>query len=95
MGMPKGTRWKRLAVLSDVVNQEHGPDLAHLLWANRIEYEWWNRSAPKGAGNGQRARCTVDNLMREDHIHGEEWCMVRRGDWPIAFVLAKSLGVSL
>lgn len=95
MGMPRGSQWKRLAVFSDILNQEHGPDIAHLLWANRIETEWWKRSAARGEGNGQPARCVIDNLMREDHPHSEEWLMVRRGDWPMAFVLAKALGVSL
>lgn len=95
MGMPKGTRWKRLAVFSDAINNQHAPHMAHVLWANRIETEWWKRSVPRGEGNGHHARCVVNNLGREDHPLSEEWLMVRCGDWPMAFVLAKSVGVSL
>lgn len=95
MGMPRGSKWKRLAVFSDAVNDDKGPDIADLLWANRIDAEWWKRSVPRGKGNGHRARCVVDNLMREDHPLSEEWLMVRYGDWPMAFVLAKAIGVEI
>ncbi len=94
MGMPRGSRWKRLAVFSDEVNQEHAPELARVLHGRRIEMEWWHRSVPRGQGKG-RALCVVDNLMRDGHPQSEEWLMVRRGDWPIAFVLAKNLGMTL
>lgn len=94
MGMPRGSKWKRLAVFSDAINQEHAPDIARVLRANRIEMEWWHRSAPRGQGKGD-ALCVVDNLMREGHPLSEDWLMVRRGDWPMAFVLAAHLGLSL
>ena len=94
MGMPKGSNWKRLAIFSDVSNNAIAPDIAHLLWANRIEYEWWQRTVPAAHGPGT-ARNQVSNLGRDVHPNGEEWLMVRRGDWPMAFVLAKALGVSL
>lgn len=94
MGMPRGSRWKRLAVFSDLVNPEIAPDVWHLLWANRIEIEWWRRSVQRGKGP-RPSRNPINNLMRDDHPHGEEWLMVRRGDWPMAFVLVKALGVSL
>jgi hypothetical protein len=92
--MPRGSYWKRLAVFSDEVNQEHAPDVARVLRAERIEMEWWHRSVPTGQGKG-RALCVVDNLGREGHPLSEEWLMVRRGDWPMAFVIAKHFGVSL
>lgn len=94
MGMPRGSRWKRLAVFSDEVNQAHAPALSQVLRANQIELEWWHRSAPRGKGKG-RCLCVVDNLMRDGHPLSEEWLMVRRGDWPMAFVLAKDMGVRL
>jgi hypothetical protein len=94
MGMPRGSRWKRLAVFSNIVNPDSAPDIDHLLWANRIEMEWWNRSVPRGKGP-RPSRNPINNLMRDEHPHDEARLMVRRGDWPMAFVLAKSLGVSL
>lgn len=94
MGMQRGSHWKRLAVFNDKVNQGHAADVARVLHAYRVDMEWWHRSVARGQGIG-RALCVVDNLMREGHPLSEEWLMVRRGDWPMAFVLAKHLGVSL
>lgn len=94
MGMPRGSKWKRLAVFNDQVNIKHAPDVSRVLHAYRIDMEWWHRSAARGGGKG-RALCVVDNLMQEGHPLSEEWLMVRSGDWPMAFVLAKHLGVSL
>lgn len=93
MGMPKGSKWKRLAIFSDMVNSANGPDISHLLWANRIEYEWWARTVP--AKHYGCVRFGPQQIGRDYHPHSEEWIMVRRGDWPMAFVLAKDLGIVL
>lgn len=41
------------------------------------------------------ARNPINNLCRDRHPLNEKWLMVRRGDWPLAYVLAKSCGVAL
>lgn len=94
MGMPKGSNWKRLAIFSDAINSASAPDFCHLLWANRIEYEIWQRTVPAVNGSGT-ARNQVSNLGRDAHPLSEEWLMVRRGDWPMAYVIAKEFGVRL
>lgn len=93
MGMPRGSKWKRLAVFSDLVNRGNAPEASHLLWANRIDYEWWKRTIP--ATEHMPIRTGPQAMGRADHPLSEEWLMVRRGDWPMAFVLVKELGVSL
>ena len=93
MGMPKGSKWKRLAIFSDEVNSGIAPDVSHLLWANKIEYEWWKRTIP--ATRYAPIRTGPHAMGRADHPLNEEWLMVRRGDCPMAFVLAKARGVAL
>lgn len=93
MGMPRGSRWKRLAVFSDEINNTKAEDVSHMLWANRMEYEWWERTIP-ATENGP-IRTGPQTLGRAYHPLNEAWLMVRRGDWPMAFVLAKDIGVSL
>jgi hypothetical protein len=95
LGMSKGSSWKRLAVFSDAdeVNQEHAPDLARVLRAARIDTEWWHRSISAGKGTGRAL--SMHNLGRDAHPLSEDWLMVCRGDWPMAFILAKDLGVML
>lgn len=93
MGMPRGSKWKRLAIFSDEVNPGNAPEATHLLWANRIEYEMWKRTVP--ATHYTHTRTGPQAVGRADHPLSEEWLMVRRGDWPMAFVLVKELGVSL
>ncbi len=94
MGMPRGSRWKRLAVFSDEVNNETAPRLCEVLRSERIETEWWQRTVTRGKGK-YPARNPVDNLGRDAGPTSESWLMVRYGDWPMAFVIAKTLGVSL
>ena len=94
MGMPKGSTWKRLAVFSDARNNDVAPRLCEVLRSERFELEWWGRTVPRGKGK-YPARNPVGNLMRDASPTGEQWLMVRRGDWPMAFVIAKHLGVSL
>lgn len=94
MGMPRGSRWKRLAVFSDEVNNEHGEVVCNVLRAKSIEYEWWQRTVKRGQGT-HHARNPINNLMRDASPISEHWLMVHRGDWPLAFVLAKDRGVSL
>lgn len=90
MGMPKGSRWKRLAVFSDMVNIASAPVVARVLRAHRIEIEWWNRTVVSKSERG-----TAPQLGRDEHPLAEEWLMVRRGDWPLAYVLAKDIGVNM
>lgn len=84
MGMPKGSRWKRLAIFSDEVNSDNAPLLGRILQAHWIEIEWWSRPIrPTLATCDRPVYKTVD------------WLMVPRGDWPFAYVLAKDIGVCL
>lgn len=95
MGMPRGSRWKRLAVFSDLVNEGDKAAIAsRVLRAKGLDVEWWHRTVPRGKGT-HPARNPIDNLMRDESPISEEWLMVRRGDWPLAFVLVKDYGVSL
>lgn len=91
MGMPRGSRWKRLAVFSEDVNADDRVlALSHVLRAHQIETEWWKRTVPSMGSRG-----TAPQLCRDHHPKAEEWLMVRVGDWPLAYVLAKDLGISL
>lgn len=92
MGMPRGSKWKRLAIFSDVVNTEYSQGLFPVLRAHGIEIEWWNRTVARGQGQ-YHARNPIDNLGRDASPTSESWLMVRRGDWPLAYVLAKDCGV--
>lgn len=94
MGMPRGSKWKRLAVFSDVINSDKATIAARVLRAKGLDVEWWHRTVPRGCGV-RSARNPIDNLMRDESPISEEWLMVRRGDWPLAFVLVKDYGVSL
>jgi hypothetical protein len=94
MGMPRGSKWKRLAVFTDEVNSDIAPRLSEVLRSERFDVEWWQRTVTRGKGP-RPARNPVGNLMRDESPVGEHWLMVRRGDWPMAFVIAKHLGVSL
>jgi len=84
MGMPRGSRWKRLAIFSDEVNSHNASLVGRVLRAHRIEIEWWSRPI----------RPTLSTADRPVY-KSVEWLMVRRGDWPLAFVLAKYCGVTL
>ncbi len=93
MGMPRGSRWKRLAIFSDAINADAAPRIEEVLWSERIETEWWARTIP--ATKNGAVRCGPQAMGRDYHPLSETWLMVRRGDWPVAFVVAKQLGVSL
>lgn len=92
MGMPRGSRWKRLAVFNDEMNSDKAPALCAELRARHIEIEWWERTISAVYGPGT-ARNPISNLCRDRS--DVSWLMVRRGDWPLAFVLAKDMGVRL
>lgn len=94
MGMPRGSKWKRLAVFNDTANSDKAPVLCSVLRAHQVDIEWWSRTIASTYGPGT-ARNPIDNLCRDRHPLNEEWLMVRRGDWPLAYVLAKSCGVAL
>ncbi len=94
MGMPKGSSWKRLAIFSDEVNNEFAPRLCEVLRSERFEVEWWERTVSRGKGKIP-ARNPINNVMRDVNPINESWLMVRRGDWPMAFVIAKRMGVIL
>ena len=92
MGMPRGSKWKRLAVFSSAVNADYNEAIWPIFRAHKIEIEWWERTVKRGGGK-YPARNPIDNLGRDASPTSESWLMVRRGDWPLAFVLAKDCGV--
>lgn len=94
MGMPRGSRWKRLAIFTYETNSDKAPALCAELRARHIEIEWWQRTITSVYGNGT-ATNPVNNLGRDLHPLDEQWLMVRRGDWPLSFVIAKDMGVRL
>lgn len=94
MGMPRGSRWKRLAVFSSEINSDKAAIAAHVLRSGGIDVEWWTRTIKSRTHRGT-ATNPVNNLGRDLHPKSEEWLMVRRGDWPMAFVLVKDYGVYL
>lgn len=85
MGMPRGSKWKRLAVFSDEMNADNAPVVSSVLRAHGIETEWWSR----------KLRNENHGLTMRPVYRTVDWLMVRRGDWPLAYVLAKECGVSL
>jgi len=93
MGMPKGSRWKRLAVFNDDINSDIAPALCAQLRMHRIEIEWWQRTVKETKNKESRTGCRT--IGREWHPKNEAWLMVRRGDWPFAYALAKDYGVTL
>lgn len=93
MGMQKGSRWKRLAVFSDDRNNMIAPVLTSQLHARHIQTQWWKRTVK--ATICAPPRTGPQMIGRANHPQSEEWLMVRIGDWPLAYVLAKDLGVSL
>ena len=93
MGMPRGSKWKRLAIFSDNVNSDIAPALCAQLRMHRVETEWWQRTIP--ADHCKAVRCGPQQIGRDWHPLNESWLMVRRGDWPLAYVLAKDYGTVL
>ncbi len=94
MGMPRGSKWKRLVICSDGANGDPHA-LVMSLRMHGIEMEWWRRTVPRGQGNIEADNSHMNNLLRDESPTSEAWLMVRRGDWPMGFVLAKHCGMSL
>ena len=94
MGMPRGSRWKRLAIFSEKINSDKAVRISEVLRASSIDTEWWHRTVPRGRGQ-YPARNPVSNLMRDASPVAEEWLMVRYGDWARAYIIARDMGVSL
>ncbi len=92
MGMRKGSKWKRLAIFSDAVNSDDAGRVAEVLRASSLEIEWRRLTIP---ATRYEVRPQEQRLGRAPHPLSEEWLFVRRGDYPLAFVIVKSLGVSL
>lgn len=101
MGMYKGSKWKRLAIFSDVFNNEVDcPRLCDLLRAEfgGASYEWWSRTVPHGQGTRPANHGPMgsgDYIDRDESPTNEAWLMVERGNWPLAFIIARDCGVSL
>lgn len=79
MGMSRGSKWKRAAVIpyGTLIGDEMAERIINHLRAHNVStFEWWRRNI---------------RFVGERQIERDDWLMVPRNDYPIAILLAREI----